>query len=81
MEEDGNEIAKCEQLSNKIGKKGPLAIAKVIACVNAKYRDGGNVGDSYQKEIDAFSDSFNTADFAEGTAAFLEKRKPNFTAE
>jgi len=32
----------------------------------------------YDVEVQAFGDCFETADFNEGTTAFLEKRKPKF---
>jgi hypothetical protein len=39
------------------------------------YKDDVN---GYQTEIDEFGKCFGTADFNEGTAAFIEKRKPEF---
>lgn len=71
-------MAKCEEILNKIMSKGPVAVAKVIQCVNAHYRGGGYVGDSYQGEITQFGQCMETEDFVEGTSAFLEKRKPEF---
>jgi enoyl-CoA hydratase len=41
----------------------------------ANYKDGLN---GYDVEITAFAKSFGTADFKEGTSAFLQKRKANF---
>jgi enoyl-CoA hydratase len=35
----------------------------------------------YEKEQEAFGACFNTDDMKEGTAAFLEKRKPVFTGK
>jgi enoyl-CoA hydratase len=55
--------------------KAPLAISKIIACVN-ECADGDHHG--FDKEIRRFSECFATADMTEGTTAFLEKRKPVF---
>jgi len=65
----------CIKYIEKLGAKSPLAIAEVIKCTNVLY---GNK-DGFQYEIDSFSNSFDTSDFKEGTAAFLEKRKPNYS--
>lgn len=69
---------KAQEILNKIYTKGPIAIGKVIQAVNAHFRSGGYVGDSYKNEINQFSSCMETEDFSEGTAAFLEKRKPVF---
>jgi enoyl-CoA hydratase len=71
-------ISKSTKILKKIGSKGPVAISNIIKAVNTKYRGGGAVGDSYEVEIESFAQSFNTEDFAEGTSAFLAKRKPDF---
>lgn len=66
---------KCTEIINKIGSKAPVAIAKVIGCVNAHFnseRDGFGV------EMQEFANCMETEDFKEGTSAFLEKRKANF---
>lgn len=75
-----NHVVPQEELLNKaksvlatIVGKAPLAIAKCIVAANAAYREDG-----YQKELDGFGQCFETEDMKEGTAAFLEKRKPNF---
>lgn len=65
-----------ESMANKITSKSPLAVAKVIACVNDHYnadRDG------FLTEISAFGACFGTKDLKEGTQAFLQKRAPVFT--
>ena len=67
---------KAEEIIKKTASKGPLAIARVIKCINAQYN---NEGENFQLEIDEFGNSFGTADFKEGTTAFLEKRKAEFT--
>lgn len=59
---------------SKLTHKSPHAIAEVIRCTNALY----SKKDGFEVEIDSFSNSFETADFKEGTSAFLEKRKPNY---
>ena len=62
-------------LADKIAKNSPVAIAHAIKVVNAGFRSNEA---GYQAEIQAFGDCFSTADFREGTSAFLEKRKPDF---
>ena len=62
-------------LADKIAKNSPVAIAYAIKVVNAGFRSNEA---GYQAEIQAFGDCFSTADFREGTSAFLEKRKPDF---
>lgn len=67
--------AKAVEIIDKIAGKAPVAIAKVIECVNACFEDGT---DGFAKELDEFANSANTEDFREGASAFLEKRKANF---
>lgn len=64
-----------EKLVGKILKNSPVAIAAAIDAVNAGFEEGEN---GFEAEITAFGKCFGTADFAEGTQAFLEKRKANF---
>jgi len=63
------------KLAQKIKRNSSVAIAAAIEAINAGYEDGEN---GFATEISAFGKCFGTADFAEGTQAFLEKRKPNF---
>lgn len=71
-------LAKCEEILKKIFTKGPVAVNKVIQCVNAHFRSGGYVGDAYQTEVTQFGQCMETEDFIEGTSAFMEKRKAEF---
>jgi enoyl-CoA hydratase len=71
-------LAKCEEILKKIFTKGPVAVNKVIQCVNAHFRGGGYVGDAYQTEVTQFGQCMETEDFIEGTTAFMEKRKATF---
>jgi len=68
-------MAKCEEIAAKILNNSGTAIASAIRSINANYEDGVN---GYDVEVEEFGKCFGTADFKEGTAAFLEKRKPNF---
>ena len=68
----------CKGIASKIMKNSPVAISAAIKAVNANYEDGVN---GYKAEIKAFGESFGTADFKEGTTAFLEKRKAAFTGK
>lgn len=64
-----------EKLAGKISRNSPVAIGKAIAAVNANFKEGIN---GFETEIELFGACFGTADFKEGTTAFLEKRKANF---
>ena len=68
----------CEKIASKIMRNSSVAIGKAIKAVNANYKDGK---DGYKVEIKQFGKCFGTADFVEGTTAFLEKRKADFPGE
>ena len=77
-------LQKTKDILNVIMTKAPVALGKIIECVNvAVLSDSSfNNGKSgYAKEIEAFGDCFITDDMKEGTTAFLEKRKANFTGK
>jgi enoyl-CoA hydratase len=59
-----------------INAKAPLAIAGCIKAANAVFDETQN---GFDVEINEFGELFETADAKEGAAAFMEKRKPNFT--
>ena len=65
----------CEKVADKISRNSPVAISAAIRSINAGFVDGIN---GYQTEINEFGKCFGTEDFAEGTIAFLEKRKADF---
>ncbi|MCB9180707.1 MAG: enoyl-CoA hydratase/isomerase family protein [Flavobacteriales bacterium] len=68
-------LTTCMELAGRIAKNSPTALAAAIRAVNAGYEPGTN---GLQREIEEFGNCFGTADFKEGTSAFLEKRKPEF---
>ena len=61
-------------LAERLMKNAPNSIKNAIKALNAA--DGTSKG--FQEENLQFSQCFGTADFEEGIAAFLEKRKPQF---
>jgi len=71
-------LAKAEEIALKIIQNSGTAIAAAIESINANFMDGVN---GYDAEINAFGNCFGTADFKEGTSAFLEKRKAIFRGE
>lgn len=66
---------KAREIAGKILNNSSSAIASAIRAVNANFKDGVN---GFEVEIEEFGKCFGTADFKEGTTAFLEKRKANF---
>jgi enoyl-CoA hydratase len=68
----------CKGIAQKIMRNSPAAIAKAIEAINANFIDGIN---GYAIEIENFGNCFATDDFKEGTTAFLEKRKAEFTGK
>lgn len=67
-----------EKMANKMMRNSSVAIAKAIKAVNAGLEEGKN---GYKTEIKQFGKSFGTADFKEGTTAFLQKRTAEFPGE
>ena len=68
-------MAKAEEIAGKILNNSATAVASALRAINANFEDGVN---GYEVEIEEFGKCFGTADFTEGTTAFIEKRKPNF---
>ena len=68
----------CEKIAARISNNSLVAIKYAIKAINAGFNDDVN---GYASEIEAFGDCFGTADFKEGTSAFLEKRKADFPGE
>ncbi|MEM7084751.1 MAG: enoyl-CoA hydratase-related protein [Bacteroidota bacterium] len=64
-----------QKIAGKIMRNSSVAIAAAINAINAGYEEGEN---GFDAEITAFGKCFGTADFQEGTQAFLNKRKPDF---
>lgn len=68
-------IPKCHEIAGKIMTNSSVAIAAAITAINSNYEEGEN---GFDTEITEFGKCFGTADFKEGTQAFLEKRKAIF---
>ena len=68
-------LGAAEEMAESFMKNSIVAMGFAIEAVNAGLLEG-SVG--YDVEVQAFGDCFETADFKEGTTAFIEKRKPNF---
>jgi len=77
-------MEKTKAILQSIETKAPIAVAKVIECVNvavvsdSSFNNGKN---GFEKEQLAFGECFDTSDMVEGVTAFLEKRKAVFTGK
>lgn len=71
-------LPKAVSLLQTIIAKAPLSISRCITAANAVFNHQRN---GYDVELESFGECFDTDDMKEGTAAFLEKRKPNFTGK
>ena len=67
-------LPKTKEILSLIQSKAPIAVSKVIECVN----NFDHTQQGYDLEIKRFGECFGTEDAKEGASAFLEKRKPNF---
>jgi len=67
-------LPKTKEILITIQSKAPLAVAKVIECVN----NFDHTQQGYDFEIKKFGECFQTEDMKEGVSAFLEKRKADF---
>lgn len=68
-------LNKAKSILSIINSKSPMAVAKCLEAANAVFDETKN---GYEVEMRGFGNCFGTADMKEGTAAFLEKRKPSF---
>jgi enoyl-CoA hydratase len=66
-------LDRTKDILNIINTKSPMAIGKVILCINK-----AGTTDGFETEIKEFGACFGTPEMKEGVGAFLEKRKPVF---
>ncbi len=72
-------IPTATEMAQKIAAKGPAAVKLAKSCINRGLNVDLATGNAY--EIEAFGMCFSTGEPAEGTKAFLEKRKPDWKKE
>ena len=70
-------MAKAEEMMEKILAKGPIAVKHTLQAT--KISGDLEINEGLNLEARLFGSTCGTADFKEGTKAFLEKRAANFT--
>lgn len=68
-------LEKADEILETIKQRAPLALEAAVTAINAGFSSTKN---GYETEINEFAKCFDTEDFKEGVAAFMEKRKPTF---
>ena len=67
------------KLAGKLAGSAPHAMRGILNAIN--HGTDLPLADGLELEIDLFAELFDTRDMREGTSAFLDKRKPDFTGE
>jgi len=67
------------EMAKKVAFKGPTAVKLAKACINRGLDVDLGTGNAY--EVEAFGVCFSSGEPAEGTEAFLQKRKPDWKKE
>ena len=70
-------IAETVKLAKAMIETGPVAVAACLSMVDRQ--EHMTLDDALEAETKVFGELAGSADFREGTSAFLEKRKANFT--
>ena len=78
--DEGKEAGEAAEIAKSMLKNSPVAISNAIKAVLAA-QDANIAEQGFNKEAELFGELCGTEDFKEGTSAFLEKRKPNFTGK
>lgn len=73
---ENHPVDEAKSMLYKILKQGPVAIKNAIQSVKQ-----AGTGEGFEAEARLFGELCGTADFKEGTTAFLEKRNPNFSGK
>lgn len=72
-------MVKAGKMASKIAKQGPFAVTVCKVLIDGS--SDTTLLDGFDAEAEMFGQICETADMKEGTAAFLEKRKPEFTGK
>lgn len=72
----GTALDSAKEMIQLIASKAPIAVLKTLHCIESYYQTSEN---GYEIEASMFGECATTEDFIEGTTAFVQKRKPNFS--